>query len=159
MSTMFDVPVSIKQFLDDAGVQYAVIPHLRDYSAQRTAADTFTPGREFAKTVILRMEGRMAMAVLPADCMLDFEKLRQHFGETVDLATEAEIARLCPDCEVGAEPPFGALYNLPVYVARELTRDDMITFNGGTHEEAIRMRYADFDRLVRPQVIDMAIKM
>lgn len=160
MSTIYDVPISLRQFLEQRGVAYEIIPHQRDYSAQRTAADTFTPGREFAKCVMLWIDNYYALAVLPADHMIDFEALRDAIGaKEAGLTREDEIRRMFPDCEVGAEPPFGNLYDMPVYVAAQLADDELITFNAGTHEEAIRMRYADFELLAQPMVVDFACKM
>lgn len=159
MSTIYDVPQSLRHFLDEHDARYEIIPHQRDYSAQRTAADTFTPGREFAKCVLLWIDNYYALAVLPADHMIDFEKLREVLGASeAGLAREDEIRRIFPDCEVGAEPPFGNLYGLPVYVAQQLTEDPYITFNAGTHEEAIRMNYQEFASLVEPMTVDFACK-
>ena len=159
MSTTYEVPASLRQYLDEHRVRYEIIPHPRDYSAQHTAADTFTPGREFAKCVLLWVDNYYALAVLPADHMIDFEKLRDAIGAAeAGLAREDEIRKMFPDCEVGAEPPFGNLYSLPVYLASQLTGDDMITFNAGTHEEAIRLPFADFEQLVEPTVVDFACK-
>ena len=159
MSTIYDVPTSIKDYLDGNRVRYMVLPHRRDYSAQRTAADTFTPGREFAKPVLLWVDNYYALAVLPADKKIDFGKLRDTLAAAeAGLARESEIRWLFPDCECGAEPPFGNLYGIPVLVAAELADDETITFNGGTHEDVIRMKYADFERLVDPAVLDFACK-
>jgi Ala-tRNA(Pro) deacylase len=92
---------------------------------------------------------------MPAHRKVDFAKAQELLHGEVTLAAEERIAELFPDCEVGAEPPFGNLYNLPVYVSPELTRDEFITFNAGTHHEAIKMRYADFERLVKPEELDL----
>lgn len=143
--------------LDDAGVHYEILRHRVDYTAQEAAADTHTPGREFAKTVMLDVgpQGH-AMAVAPAVYRLDLEKVRAHLGSGyVRLADESAMSMLCPDCEVGAMPPFGNLYDLPVFVDPTLAADEFITFNAGTHEQAIRMRYADYERLVQPVLMDM----
>jgi Ala-tRNA(Pro) deacylase len=144
------------ELLDDAAVEYEVIPHRPDFTAQRTAADTHTPGRQFAKTVVLEADGSYALAVLPAHHRVHFARLRELLGTEINLASEQKVAELFPDCEVGAEPPFGNLYGLPVYVSPELAHDRYITFNGGTHHEAVRMRYADFERLVRPTILDFS---
>lgn len=126
---------------------------------QHTAADTFTPGRQFAKAVLLWIDNYYALAVLPADHKIDFGRLRNQLGAAeAGLAREDEIRRLFPDCEVGAEPPFGNLYGMPVLVAGQLAQDDIITFNGGTHEDVVRMRYADFAHLADPIVLDFACK-
>lgn len=146
----------VTQYLEDEQVSYEVVHHDTDYTAQETAADTHTPGREFAKTVVLGLPGGHAMAVLPALHKLDLEKIRQGIGtRQVRLADEEIMERLCPDCDVGAEPPFGNLYDMPVYVDPSLAHDEYITFNGGTHKDAIRMRFSDYERLVHPTIMDM----
>lgn len=146
----------VTTYLDDQQVTYEVVRHQIDYTAQETAADTHTPGRDFAKTIVLGLPGGYAMAVVPAIYKVDLEKIRQGIGtRQVRLAEEEAMSRLCPDCDVGAEPPFGNLYDMPVYVDPTLTREEFITFNGGTHEDAIRMRYSDYEQLVRPTIMDM----
>jgi Ala-tRNA(Pro) deacylase len=149
---------TLTAYLNENHVPFEVVHHRTDYTAQETAADTHTPGREFAKTVVLDIgdQGR-AMAVLPAVFQVDMEKLRAGLGtRQVHLADEAEMSDLCPDCEVGAEPPFGNLYDVPVYVDPSLTVDEYITFNAGSHDDALRMRYEDYERLVHPTVMDIA---
>ncbi len=154
---MSPVPQRIKDALAQRSVPYEMIRHRRDYTAQETAQDTRTPGIEFAKTVVLRVDGAFVMAVLPAPHKVDLDELRRALrARDIRLATEDEIERLCPDCEVGAEPPLGMLYELPVYVSSWLTGDERITFNAGTHEDAIRMRFSDFLELVRPTVLDFS---
>jgi Ala-tRNA(Pro) deacylase len=156
---MSQINQRLKQFLDARHVGYEMIPHRPDYTAQETAADTHTPGQEFAKTVIVRVDRGYAMAVLPAHHKVNLRKLGQVAGaRDVRLASEDEIARVCPDCAVGAEPPFGNLYEMPVYVSETLAEDDRITFNAGTHEEAVRMRYRDYETLVHPHVADISTR-
>lgn len=147
----------LQRLLDAEGVEYELIHHRTDYRASATAADTHTPAVEFAKTVLVWIDGKPAMAVLPANRQLALSKLRKALGaEEVRVATEADADRLCPDCEAGAAPPFGNLYDLPVYVSTTLAEDEQITFNGGDHENAFRLAYADFARLVRPRVLALA---
>jgi Ala-tRNA(Pro) deacylase len=154
MSTM--ISNRLRNFLEEQRIPYHVIHHRRDYTAQGAAADTHTPGREFAKSVVLSVDGVHAMAVLPAHCRVDVEKLRRALGaRDVQLVSEDDIQRLCPDCEVGAEPPLGNLYGLPVYLDRQMTADEQITFNAGTHEDAVRIRMNDFVRTVQPRVMDL----
>ena len=143
--------------LEGEGISYEIIRHRADYTAQETAADTHTPGREFAKTVLLDLGDRgHAMAVVPATYRLDLEKIRRSLRTPrVELASEDLMRDLCPDCEVGAVPPFGNLYDLPVFVDPTLASDEMITFNAGTHEEALRVRFADYERVVHPVLVDM----
>jgi len=155
MPVLYDIPQTIRAFLDQRGIHYQVIPHSRDFSAQHTAHDTFTPGRSFAKTVMICADNYYAMVVLPANRTIDFDQLRAGLGAVeVSLATESEIAELFPDCEVGAEPPFGSLYDMPVIVSHELPHQEVITFNGGNHEDAIRMSYFEFERLADPIYLD-----
>lgn len=142
-------------FLDEHHIPYELIHHRLDYTAQRTAADTHTRGRDFAKSVVLDLDGGFALAVVPAHRKIDFAKARDLLQTKVILASEEKIAELFPDCEIGAEPPLGNLYGLPVYVSPELADDEFITFNAGSHHEAVRMRYLDFEELVKPTVLDL----
>jgi len=144
----------VTDYLSRNQVPYQQIHHTPDFTSQETAAHTKTPGREFAKTVILRIDHDFGIAVLPAPHRIDFEALRRWLNaQDVRLATEEEMRSMFPDCEVGAEPPLGALYELPVYVSPTLARDEEITFNAGSHEEVIRMKYDDFARITRPSII------
>jgi len=137
--------------LEENRIAYELVHHPRDVMAQETAHDTQTPGYAFAKTVVLVAGDRAALAVVPAPSRVDLDKAADAMGaEAVEIADEATMARLFPDCEVGAEPAFGNLYGLPVYVDPELAAHEYITCNGGTHEEAVRIRYADYKRVVRP---------
>lgn len=147
--------IKLKEYLDHNKVQYALINHSLAFTAQELAAKMHVRGSEIAKVVILKIDGQFAMAVVPAPHQIDFEKLKEVTGaKRIELATEAEFQNLFPDCEVGAMPPLGNLYNLPVYVAKPLEKDKEIVFNAGSHTEAIRMQYADFARLVHPAVIE-----
>jgi Ala-tRNA(Pro) deacylase len=152
------MPQSLQSHLDGQRVPYEIIHHRRDFTAQETAAHTHTPGRMFAKTVMLCVDHKFCMFVLPANDHIDFEKVRRALkARDARLAEENEIARLCPDCEPGAMPPFGNFYKLPVYISHRLAEDHMITFNAGTHEEVIRMLYRDFDKLEHPVVMNFTI--
>ncbi len=148
------VAARLKATLDARGIPYEVISHAIDGSAPETAAHTHTPGRQFAKAVVVRTPSGYAMVVVPAHHRVDLEKVGEATGQpkAARLATEEEIARLCPDCERGAVPPFGELYGLPVVVSQELSLEPRITFNAGSHAEAIRMSYLDWATLVRPRV-------
>ena len=144
----------LKSFLDEHHVKYVTISHSRAYTAQEVAASAHIPGKEIAKTVMIKLDGRMAMAVLPATYQVDFDLLRQATGiQDVELATEEEFRDLFPECEIGAMPPFGNLYGMDVFVAASLTEDEEIAFNAGTHTELIRLSYSDFARLVDPVVL------
>ncbi len=154
---MSAIPQRLKTLLEQRAVPYEIVQHRRDYTAQETAVDTQTPGEAFAKTVIVWVDGTFAMAVLPADHRVVVPKLRQALGaQQVALASEDELRVLFPDCEVGAMPPFGNLYHLPIYVSTALRTQDRITFPAGTHDTAIRMHYSDFVKLVQPRVIDFS---
>ena len=142
-----------REFLDSHYVKYITISHSPAFTAQEIAASAHIPGRELAKTVMVKVDGEMAMAVLPASLKVDFDRLREVAGaEDVELASENEFAELFPECEVGAMPPFGNLYDMPVYVADPLAADAEIAFNAGNHSELIRIAYQDYERLVRPTV-------
>ena len=143
----------LQDFLNSRNVKYVRISHSPAFTAQEIAASAHIAGKEIAKTVIVKVDGNMTMAVLPATRKLDLELLKQacNAHETV-LASEQEFARLFPGCEVGAMPPFGNLFDMKVYVATSLTQDHEIAFNAGTHTELIKMAYADYEKLVRPKV-------
>ncbi len=149
---------SLKDYLNKHLIAYEIIHHRRDFTAQETAADTHTKGADFAKTVILWVDAGFCMGVLPATHSVDFQKIKDILNaREVKLATEDEIKTLCADCEVGAMPPIGSFYKLPVYISHYLTHDHTITFNAGTHEDVIRMSYRDYDDLVKPKVMDLTV--
>jgi len=144
----------LKRFLDDNGIKYVTIQHSAAYTAQETAAYTHIPGKEMAKTVMIKVDGRMAMAVVPASHRVDFDRLRDVMGATtVELAGEEEFKGFFPACDVGAMPPFGNLYDMAVYVSETLSEDVEIAFAAGSHSELIRLAYADYERLVRPTIV------
>jgi Ala-tRNA(Pro) deacylase len=152
------VPLTkVKAFLDAHGTKYVGISHSKAYTAQGIAAIAHISGKELAKTVIVKLDGDLAMAVLPASFQVDLEALRRDTGvrEAV-LASESEFKRHFPDCETGAMPPFGNLYGIPVYVDESLTLDHEIAFNAGSHYELIKMAYTDFERLVKPEVMQFS---
>jgi Ala-tRNA(Pro) deacylase len=144
----------IKVFLDSHHVKYLSIAHSPAYTAQEIAASAHIPGKELAKTVIVKIDGQMAMAVLPANQKVILQDLRDVTGaENVRFATEDEFRARFPDCETGAMPPFGNLYNMEVYVSPALAENEHIAFNAGTHTEIIKMAYDDFEPLVKPKVM------
>jgi len=146
----------VVRFLDEANVKYELIPHHKDITAGQAAYDTHTPREAFAKSVFVFVADRLAMAVLPADQLISEVKMETALKQPVRIASESEFENVCGDCELGAEPPFGNLYDLPVYVSPSLAENEQITFNAGSHREAFRMAYADFTRLVEPDVIPLA---
>ncbi len=134
-------------------MKYVSLIHSPAFTAQEIAAAAHVPGNELAKTVVVHLDGKMAMAVLPANLKIILEDLREAVGtEQVSFATEDEFKKLFADCEVGAMPPFGNLYGMDVYAATPLTEDKEIAFNAGSHTELIKMAYSDFARLVKPRV-------
>jgi Ala-tRNA(Pro) deacylase len=144
----------LKEFLDSHRVKYVSIVHSRAYTAQEIAASAHVPGRELAKAVMVKVDGRIAMAVLPASYQIDFERLRVAIGAgNVELASETEFQDRFPECELGAMPPFGNLYSMEVYAARRLSEDREIAFNAGSHTELIKLAYTDYERLVSPKVV------
>src|ERR671925_1001311 len=143
----------LTEFLNAHNVKYVTIRHSPAYTAQEIAASAHIPGKQLAKPVIVKLDGTLAMAVLPASDKIDFGRLQAAAGaRTVALANEQDFQDRFPECEVGAMPPFGHLYGLDVWVAARLAEDEEIAFNAGDHTELIRMAYRDFDRLVRPKV-------
>jgi Ala-tRNA(Pro) deacylase len=147
----------LKEFLDGNGVKYVCIHHSPAYTAQEIAASAHIRGRELAKAVIVTLDGRMAMAVLPASRKLSFDLLREASGaENVQLASEKAFGDMFAGCEIGAMPPFGNLYDMAVFVSKLLTSDEEIAFNAGSHTELIRLAFVDYQRLVRPQVARIA---
>jgi Ala-tRNA(Pro) deacylase len=144
----------LQDYLDQHGIQYVTISHSPAYTAQRIAELTRIPGKELAKTVIMKIDDKFAMAVLPASRRVNLWHLQEAIGaDEVTLSSETEFNELFPDCEVGAMPPFGNLYNMGVYVAEQLTEDEEIAFNAGSHSELVKMSYSDFANLVTPQVV------
>ncbi|ABL66161.1 aminoacyl-tRNA deacylase [Chlorobium phaeobacteroides] len=147
----------LREFLDSHAVRYFVVSHSRAYTAQEIAAVAHVPGKELAKTVMVSIDGKMAMVVLPASRKLDFELLKKlTAAEDIVLASEHEFADLFPECEPGAMPPFGNLYGMDVYVSDELAEDEDIAFNAGAHTELVRLSWNDFSRLVQPKIAHLS---
>ncbi len=147
----------LKRYLDENGIKYVKVKHSEAYTAEEIAEAAHIPGNVLAKTVIFDIDGKMAMAVVPASYHVDFKLLEKETGATrIALATEDEFKDLFPDCEVGAMPPFGNLYNMDVYVSKSLVEDEMIFFNAGTHRDLIGIKYSDFENLVKPKVLQFS---
>jgi Ala-tRNA(Pro) deacylase len=148
------MPVNkLKEYLDKMHVKYETIKHDLVYSSQQIAEITHIRGKELAKTVMVKIDGKMAMAVLPASFKVDLFLLQKLAGATiVKIATEAEFKNLFAECEVGAMPPFGNLYDMTVYAEEKLAEDEEIVFNAGTHIELIKLAYKDFERLTKPKI-------
>jgi Ala-tRNA(Pro) deacylase len=146
----------IREYLDSENVKYMVLSHSIAYTAQGIAALVHLSGKKLAKTVIVKIDGVLTMAVVPASLHVDLDLLRSIAGAlNVELATEQEFQRAFPDCETGAMPPFGNLYDMPVYADESLAAYEEITFTAGTHRELLRMKWADMVRLVQPQVVKL----
>jgi Ala-tRNA(Pro) deacylase len=144
----------LKEFLDRERIKYVTIIHSTAYTAQEVAQSVHIKGRELAKTVIVKLDGEMAMAVLPADRKIVLQDLREVTGsDQAKFASEEEFRQQFPDCETGAMPPFGNLYGLEVYAAASLSENEDIAFNAGSHTEVMKLAYADFERLVKPKVL------
>jgi Ala-tRNA(Pro) deacylase len=144
----------LKEMLDGAKVSYEVHSHLQAFTAQETAASQHLSGKDMAKVVMLKVDGSLAMAVIPASRMISLNAVKASLGsKEVQLATEDEFASSFPECEIGAMPPFGNLFGLPVYVDPTLEEDETIFFNAGNHQQTVKMRYQDFARIVQPRVV------
>lgn len=147
----------LKEYLDRHAVKYVTIDHSTAFTAQEVAASAHIPGQSMAKAVMLLIDDKMAMGVLPASYQIDLDRLRYATdAHSVKLANENDFKDTFPGCEVGAMPPFGNLYGIKVYVDETLTEDDEIVFNAGTHNQLIRMSYDDFERLVKPEIVSCA---
>src|SRR6266481_3554831 len=144
------MPVTkLKEFLDREKIKYVSIVHSTAYTAQEVAASAHITGRELAKTVIVELDGEMAMAVLPANRKIVLQDMREVTGsDQVKFASEEQFREKFPECETGAMPPFGNLYGMDVFLAESLTQNDEIAFNAWSHTELIRMKFDDFERLV-----------
>ena len=141
-------------FLDKSGVNYEVTEHQPTFTAQNLAAVEHEPGKFVAKPVIVNADGKYVMCVLSASSKIDLKTLKDQLGaKSVELATEEEIAEIFKDCDLGAEPPFGNLYNLETVIDKDLEKDDHIMFQAGSHKKAIRMNMADYQKLVNPKVL------
>ena len=149
------MPVTkLREFLDKNHVKYVTIAHSPAYTASEIAQSAHIPGKEMAKTVIVKIGGKMAMAVLPASYRVDLGRLKEATGTNdIDIATEQDFKGTFPGCEIGAMPPFGNLYGMEVFTAASLAEDENIAFNAGSHTELVQMSYKDFEQLAKPKVV------
>ncbi len=144
----------LKEYLNNNNIKYVTIFHSQAYTAQEVAATAHIPGKELAKTVMVKIDDKMAMAVLTAADKVDFDSLKEAVGAgKVELASEQDFENLFPGCEIGAMPPFGNLYEMQVFVEENLTEDTEIAFNAGSYTELIKLSYKDFERLAKPTVV------
>lgn len=149
----------LKRFLDDNQVKYITIKHSLAFTAQEIAHSAHVSGKELAKAVIIKINDKPAMCVLPASHRIDLNLLKQETkASKVELATELEFKNLFPGCELGAMPPFGNIYGMETFAAACLAKDEEIAFNAGSHTELIRLPYIEFERLVKPRVIEFTTK-
>jgi len=148
----------LTEFLDQNHIRYMTILHSPAYTSQEIAEAARIPGKVLAKSVLVKFDDELAMAVLPASYQIDFKRLKELTGEDVVLAAEDEFKDKFPQCEIGAMPPFGNLWNMQVWVSESIAEDEEIVFEAGSHRELIRMNYKDFERLVRPQVMPFSCK-
>jgi Ala-tRNA(Pro) deacylase len=147
----------LKHFLERHQIKYVSMLHSPAYTAEEVARAAHIPSQELAKSVMVKLDGKLAMAVVPASCRVDLEALKRLVGASAaDVATEHDFGEVFRGCELGAMPPFGNLWNVPVYVSRSLAADEHIAFNAGTHTEVISLAFKDYLRLVEPRVLDFA---
>jgi Ala-tRNA(Pro) deacylase len=152
--------MTVIEFLDKSKVKYEVRQHQPTFTAQQMAAEEHEPGRYVAKPVIIKADDKYLMCVLAAPYKVDLGALKKQLGiKKAALADETEIGKLFGDCELGAEPPFGNLYDLPTIMDKVLEKDDHIMFQAGSHEKAIRMSMADYRKLVQPKVLEFSYHM
>ncbi len=154
-----EIPKQLIECLDENKVSYEVLHHPEAVTAQRLAQAEHVKGRHHAKVVMVKSRDQHLMMVLPADHHIDLEKVQRAVGKGATLDKEEEFKSLFPDCTIGAMPPFGNLYGLPTYVDQSLAEQDYIVFEAGTHTDAIKMRYPDYERVVKPKVKDLAMKL
>jgi Ala-tRNA(Pro) deacylase len=146
----------LKEFLDANRVKYVTIHHSVAYTAQEVAAAAHVRGKEMAKTVVVRLDGKLAMAVVPAAQKVDVRRLKETAGATAaEIAAEQDFRTSFPECDLGAMPPFGNLYGVPVYVDARLAEDEEIAFNACSHTEVMRLSFKDFERLVHPKIAQL----
>ena len=144
----------LKDFLDNNEIKYVSIMHSLAFTAVDIAKSAHIPSKEMAKTVIIKIGDELAMVVVPANFKVKLNLLQQALdSDNIELANELEFIKRFSDCEVGAMPPFGNLYDMEVYVTESLTEDEKITFNAGSHSEVIQMDYKDYESLVKPRFI------
>ncbi|MFO8007572.1 MAG: YbaK/EbsC family protein [Candidatus Brocadiia bacterium] len=148
--------MDVMEWLDAQGVDYDVIPHEQAFTAQEVAATEHVTGHKFAKTVIAMAGDQPRMLVLPASRHVDFQKASDLVGEELEMASEEQMKEVFPDCEIGAEPPFGSQYGVPTFVDESLARWDEIVFRAGTHDKTVRMGYDDYVALEEPKVGELA---
>jgi len=154
-----EIPKQLIDCLNQNNVQYEILRHPEAVTAQRIAQAEHVKGRHQAKVVMLKSADQHLMVVLPADHQIDLEKVEKTIGKPVSLGKENDFKSLFPDSAIGAMPPFGNLYDLPTFVDKHLAEQDYLVFEAGTHTDAIKMSYRDYEKIVKPKVEDLAIKL
>src|ERR1041385_8169500 len=154
-----EIPKRLIDCLGENKVTYEILRHPEAVTAQRIAQAEHVKGRYHAKVVMVKSGDQHLMMVLPADHRIDLEKVEKAIGKPVSLDKEEEFKSLFPDCTIGAMPPFGNLYGLRTYVDKDLAEQDYIVFEAGTHTDAVKMSYCDYDKIVKPKVESLAIKL
>ena len=145
--------MSLQSYLDEMGVHYRVSHHDTTYTASRLAESEHVPGRKVIKPVVVKADGQFVMCALPASHRIDMDALRRQLeAGDVELVPEPKLAELFPDCELGAEPPIGRLYGMTTLMDESLIADDQVTFQAGTHRDAVTMTLADYRRAAQPEV-------
>lgn len=146
-------------YLEEHNKKYIVVKHSTAFTAQEVAASAHIPGKDMAKTVVVKVDGEMKIVVLPSTHNVDFDAIKEVVGaDEVELASEQEFEALFPNCELGAMPPFGNFYDMETLVAESLTEDEEIAFNAGTHKELVKMNYSDFEELVQPKILPVGVR-
>jgi len=146
----------LEEFLQAKQAEYTHSVHRTAYTAREVASAEHLPPAEVAKTVVVHTDIGYVMLVVPANKLVDFQEVRQELGfKQLRMATEHELSKLFPDCELGAMPPMGPLYMLPVYLDAAMADEHLIAFNGGTHRDVIHMPTSEFRRLSRPVVVPL----
>jgi Ala-tRNA(Pro) deacylase len=153
------IPTRLIDFLEQSKVRYEVLHHPEAFTSHELAAIEHVKGKDRAKVVMVKAGAEIIMAVLPTDRRIDLEMIGKITGQPTAVAVEGEFKPLFPDCAIGTMPPFGHLYGVATYVDRSITEADRLVFEAGTHSDAIKMRYADYERLANPIIVDFAVKL
>jgi Ala-tRNA(Pro) deacylase len=151
------IPKQLINCLNESGVAYEILQHPEAVTAQRVAEVEHIKARHQAKVVMVKSNGNHVMAVVPADRRIDLQKVEKITGKPASLESEVDFKTIFSDCAVGAMPPFGNLYGLPTYVDERLAREDYIVFEAGTHTDAIKLKYTDYQKIVKPEVADLTM--
>jgi Ala-tRNA(Pro) deacylase len=151
------IPKQLINCLNESGVAYEIFQHPEAVTAQRVAEVEHIKARHQAKVVMVKSNGNHVMAVVPADRRIDLQKVEKITGKPASLESEVDFKSIFSDCAVGAMPPFGNLYGLPTYVDERLAREDYIVFEAGTHTDAIKLKYTDYQKIVKPEVADLTM--